>query len=313
MPCAAEGFLYRKEQRICFVIQGPIFTFEVKVNEKDLPTYFSIVPTTTSFTMESNSKLQRKLKITLVQSDILWESPAQNRIRYEQMLRSEKQTDLIIFPEMFTTGFGMSPEKLKESMVGETISWMKNLAAEKEAAIVGSLIIEDKGQVYNRAIWVFPSGFVSWYDKRHLFSMGNEHLYYTAGRKRTIIDYKGWRFLPQICYDLRFPVFSRNQNDYDVIFFMANWPAPRHFVWKNLLVARALENQAYCLGTNRVGTDGMGLEYLGDSAIVSPKGQANFLGKSQQATTYTIDYDELQTFRKKFPVLNDRDSFKLSL
>ena len=141
--------------------------------------------------------------------------------------------------------------------------------------------------------------------------MGQEHLHYSPGREKTIIEYKGWKFCPQICYDLRFPVFSRNLEDYDVLFYMANWPSPRHHVWKNLLVARAIENQSYCFGINRVGTDGEGLNYLGDSACVSPKGKAEFMGNKENIQTFEISYNELHDFRKKFPLLNDRDNFKI--
>lgn len=181
----------------------------------------------------------------------------------------------------------------------------------KNAAVVGSLIIEENQKIYNRAIWVFPEGRIETYDKRHLYTMGQEHVHYSPGKTKTIIQFKGWKFCPQICYDLRFPVFARNQEDYDVLFFMANWPAPRHHVWKNLLVARAIENQSYCFGINRVGIDGTGLNYLGDSAYVTPKGSSEFMGKSESVQTFAISYSELYSFRKKFPLLNDRDNFRI--
>ncbi len=251
------------------------------------------------------------LKITIVQPDIIWENPTANLEKYSEWLKKIDNTDVIILPEMFTTGFSMHPEKLKEPMDGQSVKWMQQLAAYKNAAVVGSLIIENDGKVYNRALWVFPDGKIETYDKRHLYSMGQEHLHYTPGKDKLIVDYKGWKFCPQICYDLRFPVFVRNLEDYDVVFYMANWPSPRHHVWKNLLISRAIENQAYCFGINRVGTDGVGLHYQGDSACVSPKGFAEFMGESEKVQTFDISYSELHKFRKKFPLLIDRDSFSI--
>ncbi len=251
------------------------------------------------------------LKITLVQPDIVWENPSENRENYSNMLNGVGQTDVIVLPEMFTTGFSMKPENLKERMDGPSVQWMKELAGEKNAVVTGSLIIEDEGKIYNRCLWVFPEGNVEIYDKRHLFTMSGEHLHYSAGTKKRVITYKGWRFCPQVCYDLRFPVWSRNTENYDVLIYVANWPAARHHVWKNLLTARAIENQAYCVGVNRVGAGGNGLNYLGDSALVHPKGFSTFLGDKVQVKTVEISYSELHRFRKKFPVLADRDEFTL--
>jgi len=253
------------------------------------------------------------LKITIIQPDIIWEDAAANLSKYESMLAQTDDTDLIIFPEMFTSGFSMHPEKLKETMDGPSIQWMKELAASKDAAVVGSLIIEDAGKVYNRAIWVFPDGTIETYDKHHLYTMGREHLHYSPGNSKIIVEYKGWKFCPLICYDLRFPVWARNAEDYDVLIYMANWPSPRHHVWKNLLVARAIENQCYCVGVNRSGSDGEGLKYLGDSAMVSAKGFAEFMGEKEGVQTFDISYSELQNFRKVFPLLNDRDEFQVKL
>ncbi len=251
------------------------------------------------------------LKVTLIQSDIVWEQPAANLENYNQLLEGVGQTDLIVFPEMFTTGFSMQPAVLKETMEGITVQWMKQVALQKKAAVTGTLIIEEKGNYYNRCLWVSPGGNVKHYDKRHLFTMGSEHQHYTPGRQRIIVEHMGWRFCPLICYDLRFPVWSRNTNDYDVLLYMTNWPAARHHVWKNLLVARAIENQAYCIGVNRIGTDGAGKNYRGDSVVVDPKGFATFLGAQARVETFKISYSELQRFRKVFPVLNDRDEFTL--
>lgn len=253
----------------------------------------------------------RDLKITLIQPDIIWENPRANWDKYAQWIEQIEETDVIILPEMFTTGFSMKPEKLKETMDGESVNWMKKIAAEKDAAVLGSLIIEKNEQIFNRALWVFPDGKIQAYDKRHLYTMGQEHLHYSPGRKKTIIHFKGWKFCPLICYDLRFPVWARNTEDYDVLIYMASWPSARHHVWKNLLISRAIENQSYCFGVNRTGTDGTGLNYLGDSACVSPKGFAEFMGENESIKTFRISYAELHEFRKKFPLLNDRDNFNI--
>ncbi|MCK3686067.1 amidohydrolase [Maribellus sp. YY47] len=253
------------------------------------------------------------LKITIIQPDIIWENITANLEKYSRLIGDVIQPDLIVLPEMFTTGFSMNPEKHKEPMNGPTISWMKNIAKEKDASVVGSLIVEENGLIYNRAVWVFPDGEVKSYDKRHLYTMGKEHLYYEAGRSKTIIEYKGWKFCPLICYDLRFPVWARNAEDYDVLIYMANWPSPRHHVWKNLLVARAIENQCYCVGINRSGSDGAGLSYKGNSACVSPKGFADFMPEEESVQTFEISYSDLHKFRKSFPLLDDKDSFIIEI
>ncbi|MDB4582548.1 amidohydrolase [Draconibacterium sp.] len=251
------------------------------------------------------------LKITIIQPDIIWENPQANIAKYSRWIEKIRETDVIILPEMFTTGFSMNPEKLKESMKGLSIEWMKKVAAEQDASVIGSLIIEEDNQVFNRALWVFPDGKIEKYDKRHLYTMGQEHLHYSPGKEKIIVEFKGWKFCPLICYDLRFPVWARNLEDYDVVLFMANWPSPRHHVWKNLLISRAVENQSYCLGVNRTGTDGTGIKYLGDSACISPKGLAEFMGEEENIQTFEISYSELQNFRKDFPLLDDRDNFKI--
>ncbi len=251
------------------------------------------------------------LKITIVQPNIIWEDIKANIKMYSEMLKNSVQTDVIAFPEMFTTGFSMQPEKLKETMSGTSVMWMKDLAGEKNASVVGSLIIEDNGKVWNRAVWVFPDGKITFYDKRHLYTMGEEDLHYAPGQEKLIVEFRGWKFCPLICYDLRFPVWSRNTENYDVLIYLANWPAPRHHVWKNLLVARAIENQAYCVGANRTGSDGAGINYLGNSALVSPKGFAEFMDANEGIETFEISYSELHSFRKSFPLLNDQDNFQI--
>jgi predicted amidohydrolase len=251
------------------------------------------------------------IDIAIVQADIIWENPQENLKKYSHLLKDTEKVDVIFLPEMFSTGFSMRPQTLKETMTGPSVSWMKEMAKEMNAAVTGSLIIEEYKKIYNRAVWMYPNGEVQFYDKRHLYTMGQEHLHYSPGKEKTIIEYKEWKFCPQICYDLRFPAFARNLEDYDVVFYMANWPSPRHNVWKNLLIARAVENQSYCIGINRVGTDGTGLNYLGDSACVDAKGCAKFMGKQEIVSHFTLNYKDLQSFRKSFPLLSDRDNFKI--
>jgi predicted amidohydrolase len=252
-----------------------------------------------------------KLKITLVQPYIIWEDKTANLEKYSKMVLAAGETDLIVLPEMFTTGFSMQSEKLKETMEGPGVHWMKEIAALKNASVVGSLIIEENGKIYNRAVWVFPDDKTEYYDKRHLFTMGQEKNHYSKGLLKTVVEFRGWKFCPLICYDLRFPVWSRNTENYDVLIYVANWPAPRHQVWKNLLVARAIENQSYCVGVNRVGTDGAGLSYLGGSAMINARGEAGFFGKTEEVRTFEISYSKLQNFRKSFPLLEDKDEFSI--
>jgi predicted amidohydrolase len=253
----------------------------------------------------------KNLKITIIQPDIVWENVQANLEKYKTIIAGIESTDVIVLPEMFTTGFSMKPEILKERKDGISVNWMKKLAAEKDASVVGSLIIEDNGNFFNRAIWVFPDGKTEFYDKRHLFTMGQEHLHYSPGKEKTVVEFRGWKFCPLICYDLRFPVWSRNAENYDVLIYMANWPSPRHHHWKALLVARAVENQAYCVGVNRTGIDGAGLKYSGDSCMISPKGFAEFLGENESIKTFEISYSELHEYRKNFPFLADRDQFQI--
>lgn len=252
------------------------------------------------------------LKITIIQPDIIWENIQANWDKYSTIIAEIEQTDVIILPEMFTTGFSMNHEILKETMNGNSVLWMKKMANEKDASVVGSLIIEDNGNIFNSAIWVFPDGKTEYYNKRHLFAMGQEHLHYSAGTEKTIVEFKGWRFCPLICYDLRFPVWSRNTENYDVLIYMANWPSPRHHHWKALLIARAVENQSYCIGVNRTGIDGTGLKYMGDSCVVSPKGFAEFMGEKESVQTFKISHIELHDYRKNFPFLADRDKFHIN-
>jgi len=252
------------------------------------------------------------LKITLIQASMVWENKAANLEHFSRLIWQIGETNIILLPEMFTTGFTMNAEKMGETMDGETVCWMKQMAKEKNAAIAGSAIISDNDQTLNRLLWAAPDGDVQFYDKRHLFSMGNEHLNFSRGYRKLIVEYKGWRICPLICYDLRFPVWSRNAENYDLLVYAANWPASRRLVWENLLVARAIENQAYCIGVNRTGADGMGVSYSGGSALVDPKGVASFLGENEEIRAFEISRSFLNEFRKKFPVLSDRDSFEIA-
>ncbi|MFO8235944.1 MAG: amidohydrolase [Bacteroidales bacterium] len=256
------------------------------------------------------------MKVSIVQTDIAWENSDKNLEELSEKLKFLKQeTDLIVLPEMFTTGFSMNPEKLAENPNGITQQWMKNISKELHTAVLGSLIIKEKGNYYNRLICQLPDSKYYTYDKRHLFRMGEENDHYTAGKEKVIFKYKGWRIRPLICYDLRFPVWSRNRNDYDMLVYVANWPESRNHVWKNLLIARALENQVYVVGVNRIGTDGQQLSYSGDSMIIDPKG--NLLSETvpykQFIDTKELSLESLNAFRKKFPVANDADDFELKI
>lgn len=255
----------------------------------------------------------QNLKITIIQPDIVWEDINSNLEKYTEIISGIESTDLIVLPEMFTTGFSMNPKILKENMDGNSVKWMKKMANEKDASVVGSLIIEENGKIFNRAVWVFPDGKTEFYDKRHLFSMGKENLHYSSGSEKVIVEFRGWKFCPLICYDLRFPVWSRNTENYDVLIYMANWPSPRHNHWKTLLMARAVENHAYCIGVNRTGIDGTGLKYSGDSGMISYEGVAEFLGENENVKTFEISFPELLEYRKKLPFLKDIDNFQIKI
>ena len=253
------------------------------------------------------------LTISLVQSNLHWENVEANLKQFDQQLSSLKgKTDLIILPEMFTTGFSMNPEKLAENMKGQTVSWMKNKASELGAAICGSLIIEENSRYFNRLIFMHPEGHFFTYDKRHLFTLGKENEHYTPGINRLVVSLKGWKIMPLICYDLRFPVWSRNDRAYDLLVYVANWPEPRRNAWKSLLIGRAIENQAYTVGVNRVGKDGTGANYTGDSCLIDYSGEVLFsASKSENIFTTTISKSDQQSFRSKLEFLADRDNFEI--
>lgn len=257
----------------------------------------------------------RDLKVALVQSMLHWEDAAANRAMFaEKLLALKGITDLVVLPEMFTTGFSMRTAELAEPMDGDTVSWMKEQARELDAAIYGSVIIAELGKCYNRGLFVVPDGTVVTYDKRHLFRMAEEFQHYTPGGQRVVVEWRGWRLLLQICYDLRFPVFARNRGDYDALLYVANWPELRRYPWSQLLIARAIENQSYVIGVNRVGMDGKGHHYTGDSASVDPRGDADVMKASREHVLHTVLHREaLDDFRAKFPVADDADAFSLML
>ncbi len=254
------------------------------------------------------------MKIALIQAPLVWEKPEVNRKYFEEKINSiTEKIDLIILPEMFTTGFSMNPKNIAETMDGETISLLKDLAKQKNVAITGSLIIAENGKFYNRLVFVFPSGEIKKYDKRHLFSLAGEEKIYTAGTEKLIVEYKGWKICPLICYDLRFPVFSRNVEDYDLLIYVANWPKPRTNAWDTLLRARSIENMCYTIGVNRIGIDESNHEYIGHSQAV------DFLGnsilepqKGEGVFTAILDKNQMLENRQKFGFLNDKDAFEIT-
>lgn len=253
------------------------------------------------------------LKVTLVQTELAWEDRDANLLHFDQLLDGiDEATNLILLPEMFSTGFSMKPEGLAETLEGRTVAWLKDRATKSKAVVCGSIIIEEEGKYYNRLVWMQPDGNYHTYDKRHLFTMANEQDHYTAGKERLIVELNGWKVCPQVCYDLRFPVWNRNKGDYYVLLFVANWPERRSFAWKNLLQARAIENQAFVLGLNRVGTDGNKVYHSGDSTVLDPLGEILFTKADQAFTqTFTLSAQRLQYVREKFPFLPDRDDFEV--
>ncbi|MCK0130312.1 amidohydrolase [Flavobacteriaceae bacterium F08102] len=258
--------------------------------------------------------MEETLTIGLIQSNLIWENATYNRIAFTEKIDRLTNVDIIILPEMFNTGFTMNPERVAETMTGDTIKWMLALAKQKNIAITGSLVIEENNQFFNRLLFVTPDGHIRHYDKRHTFTFAGEHIAYTAGTNQEIIEYKGWRIFPLICYDLRFPVWSRNTMLYDVLIYVANWPKPRIHAWDTLLAARAIENMSYSIGVNRVGTDQNEHEYVGHSAVYDPLGaQLTSCNDRETETVITLDKSPLIEARTRFNFLNDRDNFRLIL
>lgn len=273
------------------------------------------------------------LTITTIQTNLVWENKIANLQALEKKINSlEEKTEIIVLPEMFSTGFSMQPQLLAETMDGETVQWMKEVASKNKVILTGSIIIEEAGNFYNRLIWMLPNGQFGSYDKRHLFGFAEEDKFYTPGNKRLIASAKGWKINLQICYDLRFPVWARNRilqtdssteegvstetegNDiipeYDILIYVANWPERRNHAWKTLLCARAIENQCYVIGVNRVGRDGNNINHSGNSLVIDPLGEVLYhMAHDEDISTITLEKEHLQDVRTKFPFWKDGDYF----
>jgi omega-amidase len=278
------------------------------------------------------------LTITTIQSDLVWEDKAANLQRFgDKILGIREKTQVVVLPEMFSTGFSMRPELLSEKMEGPTVDWMKQIASSRKIILTGSVIIEEGGQYFNRLIWMLPNGQYGYYDKRHRFAYAGEDEHYTAGQKRLIASVNGWRINLLVCYDLRFPVWSRQMPqapvqegqsgpggdpkqadnpslEYDLLIYVANWPERRSLAWKTLLQARAIENQSYVVGVNRVGVDGNNINHSGDSMIIDPLGEVINHDQGEEAIfTYTFQKDKIEEIRSRFPFWKDGDLFTIEL
>ena len=258
------------------------------------------------------------LYISLIQTQLFWEDKAANLLMLEKKINSITQkTEIIVLPEMFSTGFSMNPSALAETMDGTTVQWMKKIAVEKKIILTGSIIIQEDDQFFNRLLWVLPNGTIGHYDKRHRFAFAGEDQHYSNGHKRLIAQVKGWKINLQICYDLRFPVWARQQSDgepeYDILIYVANWPERRNHAWKTLLTARAIENQSYVIGVNRVGEDGKGIYHSGNSMVIDPLGEVLY-HKEHDEDIYTIQLEKnmLTEIRTKFPFWKDADDFLIT-
>lgn len=255
------------------------------------------------------------LTVTIIQSDLAWENPQKNRDTFSEKIESIKEkTDLIVLPEMFTTGFTLNAEPLAETENDTTLKWMIEKAQSKNTNVIGSFIVNENGKYFNRLYWVQPDASYLSYDKRHLFRIADEHKVFSAGEKRIISELKGWKILPLVCYDLRFPAWARGpKKEYDLIIYIANWPESRSSIWRLLVPARGVENQAYAIGVNRVGIDGTGKTYRGDSAIFDPIGNIIVQEAYKEGIfTETLSWNQLDRYRKKFPVWMDSDTFTIN-
>lgn len=255
------------------------------------------------------------MKIALIQSDLYWEDVSKNRNNFESKINQiDSEVNLIVLPEMFSTGFTMNALAVAETMNGETVLWMKEIAKQKNCAITGSLVITENGEFYNRMFFVFPSGEIQYYNKRHLFTLAGEDKTYTAGTEKVIVDYLGWKICLQVCYDLRFPVFARNVENYDLLIYVANWPKVRTNGWDILLKARAVENLSYVVGVNRIGFDANNYEHIGHSQVVDFLG--NYILEPQETeAVFVVELDKnsmLET-RKKLDFLSDKDTFEIKI
>ncbi|MEM9895431.1 MAG: amidohydrolase [Bacteroidota bacterium] len=257
-----------------------------------------------------------QLTVSLVQSDLVWENVSENLNALESKMQTSSETDLIVLPEMFTTGFSMNAMALAKANDGRTLEWMQRIANEKEASICGSFIVQEGEHFFNRCFFVQPDGHYKTYDKRHLFALGGEAEVFLAGKERLVVDLKGWKIMPLICYDLRFPVWSRVQSDddafeFDLLIYMANWPKPRIHAWDILLQARAIENQSYCVGVNRIGIEPEGMSYSGNSAAYDYLGDKLCFSQSEEIISATLSLKDLDLFRKKLPFQKEADSFEI--
>jgi predicted amidohydrolase len=252
------------------------------------------------------------MNIALIQASLIWENPEANRVYFEDKINSiNDDVDLIVLPEMFTTGFTMNPSAVAETMIGKTVLWMQALAEAKNAAITGSVVIEENSNFYNRMLFVFPSGEIQHYDKRHLFTLSGEDEAYVAGNDKLIVNYLGWKICPFICYDLRFPVFSRNVNQqYDLLLYVASWPKTRIKAWDTLLAARAIENMSYVIAVNRIGSDANDYQYVGHSQVIDMLGEQLVLPTESEGVYSTaLSLENLVQTRAKLNFLSDQDAF----
>lgn len=256
--------------------------------------------------------MAKELHFAVIQSELLWENPEQNRNNFSKKIAAiSSDVDVIILPEMFTTGFTMTPENIDKGEGLNTVKWMQKKAMEKNAALIGSIVFQEDGLYYNRLWFVEPDGALYSYDKRHTFTLAGEDKVYARGEKNVLIEYKGFRLCPLICYDLRFPIWARNVVNYDVLLYVANWPKPRITAWDTLLKARAIENMAYCIGVNRIGKDNTGHEYPGHSAVYDCLGERISYSENEETIYATLTKEHLSTTREKLKFLDDRDEFTL--
>ena len=257
-------------------------------------------------------RVTEDLKVCLIQDDIVWQDPAANRLRCEEHFKNSGESDLIVLPEFFTTGFYTDPTEKFETMDGETVAWMVESAQRFDAVITGSVVMQQDDAFVNRMLWATPEGEIDWYDKRHLFRFGGEHHNYTGGDQRTIFNIAGWSIALFVCYDLRFPVWSRNRNDYDVALYVANWPDARQYAWDTLLRARAIENQVYVMGVNRLGKNSNGDSYSGGSVILNYLGEPIVdCGENRMAAAATLSSSAQNEYKRFFPAAMDSDDFEI--
>ena len=258
--------------------------------------------------------MQEYLKIALIQSDLVWENPEQNRRNFSEKIESMSDVvDVIILPEMFTSGFTMNASSVAETMFGETVVWMQELALKKQTAILGSMVISENNLFFNRLLFVHPNGIIETYDKKHTFTLAGEDKVFSSGQDKLIVTYKGWKICPLICYDLRFPVWARNVEDCDLLIYVPNWPKVRVAAWDALLKSRAIENMSYCVGVNRVGQDGNNHAYSGHSTVFNVLGEKlDTIPENIEAIEIlTLSKSHIKTYREKLNFLNDKDAFSL--